>query len=87
MGRFNHEACAVDPATGIVYMTEDRGDGLLYRFVPDQPGRLAAGGRLQALALVDQPGADTRNWPDSGAAAVPKANGESERRHPPQVGD
>jgi len=72
MGRFNHEACAIDPATGIVYMTEDRGDGLLYRFVPDRPGRLAAGGRLQALALADQPAADTRNWPDSGAATVPR---------------
>ena len=29
MGRFNHEAVCVDPATGIVYQTEDRGDGLL----------------------------------------------------------
>ena len=25
MGRFNHEAVAVDPKTGIVYETEDRG--------------------------------------------------------------
>jgi secreted PhoX family phosphatase len=52
MGRFNHEAASVDPATGIVYMSEDRGDGLLYRFVPDVPGNLARGGRLQALALT-----------------------------------
>ena len=52
MGRFNHEAAAVDPRTGIVYMTEDRGDSLFYRFLPAQRGRLAAGGRLQALALV-----------------------------------
>jgi len=50
MGRFNHEAAAVDPATGIVYMTEDREDGLIYRFVPDEPGKLARGGRLQALS-------------------------------------
>jgi secreted PhoX family phosphatase len=28
MGRFNHEAACVDPRTGIVYMTEDREDGL-----------------------------------------------------------
>ena len=28
MGRFNHEAVAVDPQSGIVYETEDRGDGL-----------------------------------------------------------
>ena len=35
MGRFNHEAIAVDPKTGIVYQTEDRHDGLLYRFIPN----------------------------------------------------
>ena len=29
MGRFNHEAVAVDPLTGIVYQTEDREDGLI----------------------------------------------------------
>lgn len=62
MGRFNHEAIAVHPPTGIVYQTEDRGDGLLYRFLPNSPGRLAEGGRLQALALADQPSGDTRNW-------------------------
>jgi uncharacterized protein len=49
MGRFNHEAVAVDPKTGIVYQTEDRGDGLFYRFIPKQPGKLSAGGTLQAL--------------------------------------
>jgi uncharacterized protein len=62
MGRFNHEAIAVDPASGIVYETEDRSDGLIYRFIPDEPGKLQAGGRLQALAVVDRPGLDTRNW-------------------------
>ena len=51
MGRFNREAAAVDPATGIVYQTEDRGDGLLYRFIPAVPGQLARGGRLEALAI------------------------------------
>lgn len=60
MGRFNHEAACVDPATGIVYMTEDRNDGLLYRFIPEVPGDLAQGGRLQALEVFDIP--DTRNW-------------------------
>lgn len=51
MGRFVHEAACVDPATGIVYMTEDRGDSLLYRFLPTHPGELARGGTLQALVL------------------------------------
>ena len=51
MGRFEHEACAWDPAHGHIYMTEDQGDGNLYRFLPAAPGNLAAGGRLQALGL------------------------------------
>lgn len=62
MGRFVHEAAAVDPATGIVYLTEDTADSLFYRFLPAVRGELAKGGRLQALALVEQAGADTRNW-------------------------
>jgi uncharacterized protein len=62
MGRFNHEAVAVDPRTSIVYQTEDRRDGLLYRYIPDAPGKLAAGGRLQALAIKGARSFDTRNW-------------------------
>ena len=63
MGRFNHEAAAVDPRTGIVYQTEDREDGLFYRFIPGVPGQLARGGRLQALAFADSGvPADSRNW-------------------------
>ncbi|MEM1133986.1 MAG: alkaline phosphatase PhoX [Pseudomonadota bacterium] len=66
MGRFNHEAAAVDPATGIVYLTEDRDDGLLYRFLPSVLGDLKQGGKLQALAIGDV--ADTRNWGRQGLA-------------------
>ena len=62
MGRFNHEAVAVAEETGIVYQTEDRNDGLLYRFLPNSPGELQAGGRLQALKIRDRSGVDTRNW-------------------------
>jgi secreted PhoX family phosphatase len=61
MGRFAHEAVCVDPATGIVYLTEDKVDGLFYRFIPNTPGKLAEGGRLQALAVKGQPGASTTN--------------------------
>ena len=60
MGRFNHEAAVVDPATGTVYLTEDRDDSVLYRFLPKTPGRLAEGGRLQAMVVEGL--ADTRNW-------------------------
>ncbi|WP_448554897.1 alkaline phosphatase PhoX [Thalassotalea montiporae] len=64
MGRFNHEAAAVDPKTGIVYLTEDRGDSLFYRFIPKTYGKLAEGGQLQALVVKAQPQFDTRNWQD-----------------------
>jgi secreted PhoX family phosphatase len=64
MGRFEHEAAAVDPATGIIYMTEDRHRSLLYRFLPAAPGRLREGGRLQALAVRERPRFDSRNWGD-----------------------
>jgi secreted PhoX family phosphatase len=67
MGRFNHEAACVDPATGFIYMTEDRDDGLLYRFRPAVAGDLARGGQLEALALTSGL-TDSRNW-DSRALA------------------
>lgn len=47
-GRFNHEAVCIDPATHTAYLTEDRYDGCVYRFVPeskDEPFR----GKLQAM--------------------------------------
>src|ERR687898_1874100 len=41
MGRFSHEAIALDPATGYVYETEDAGARSgFYRFVPHVAGRL-----------------------------------------------
>jgi len=62
MGRFNHEAVAVDPRTGIVYLTEDRHEGLFYRFIPNVKGQLHKRGKLQALAFVWKDKMDTRNW-------------------------
>ena len=67
MGRFVHEAAIVDPRTGIVYLTEDHPDSLFYRFLPNAPGRLARGGRLQALGLANQRERDLRNWPADGS--------------------
>ena len=54
MGRFLHEAGAVDPDTGVVYQTEDEGPDGFYRYVPKDPGNLAAGGTLQMLAINGQ---------------------------------
>lgn len=74
MGRFRHEALAVDPATGIAYLTEDRPDGIFYRFIPrvvsargHRPANLRAGdyvrgGTLEALRIVGRPQTLTQNW-------------------------
>jgi uncharacterized repeat protein (TIGR03803 family) len=54
MGQFYHEAAAVDLDSGVVYMTEDRSPHAgFYRFVPDVPGELSAGGKLQMLSVED----------------------------------
>ena len=66
MGRFEHEACAVDPLSGSVFLTEDRHRSLLYRYLPNEPGKLVRGGQLQALAIADHPSFDTRNWSKTG---------------------
>ncbi|MDP3719674.1 MAG: DUF839 domain-containing protein [Acidobacteriota bacterium] len=60
MGRFVHEAVAVDPESGIIYETEDQRRSGLYRFTPRSPRRLADGGKLQMLALDGRPRADLR---------------------------
>lgn len=73
LGRYRHEAVALDPVSGVLYLTEDRHDGLLYRFLPSKRDDLTEG-RLQALAVRGKPGADTRNyqpgskWPVEGEA-------------------
>ena len=69
MGRFNHEAACVDPATGYVYLTEDREDSVLYRFVPSEPGNLSRGGHLQAMKVKGV--TDLRNWTDKSVAVGP----------------
>jgi secreted PhoX family phosphatase len=60
LGRFVHEAVAVDPASGIVYLTEDHGAAGFYRYVPKTPGQLADGGRLEMLAVSGRARFDTR---------------------------
>lgn len=62
MGRFSHEAVAVDPETGFVYETEDdsgQPNGL-FRYRPRNPADLAAGGVLEMLKVKGRPRYDTR---------------------------
>lgn len=56
MGQFEHEAVAIDPVSGIAYMTEDMGpDAGFYRFLPEVPGQLQQGGRLQMMKVEGRP--------------------------------
>lgn len=74
MGCFAHEAVAVDPTTGIVYETEDNVPSGFYRFIPDVPGELARGGKLQMMKLRARPNASrtvdgiARAYYDTGVA-------------------
>jgi secreted PhoX family phosphatase len=62
LGRYAHEAVAVDPSTNIAYLTEDASspNGLLYRFTPTKAsgafGAYAAGGTLEALQASTKAG-------------------------------
>jgi secreted PhoX family phosphatase len=57
-GRFRHEAAAIDPLTCAAYLTEDRPDGCLYRFMPKHPGAPFSAGRLQAMGVRGAPGCE-----------------------------
>lgn len=63
MGRFSHEAVAIDPRTNIAYLTEDsRNKSGFYRFIPNntrgKPGAYEQGGRLQMARVVGRANVD-----------------------------
>ena len=67
MGRFSHEAVAVDRRSGSIYLTEDsRPFCGFYRFLPKKPGRLVEGGRLEILAVKDKPNYNARTGQKTG---------------------
>jgi secreted PhoX family phosphatase len=57
MGVFSHEAASVDPVNKRIYLTEDQGDGCLYRFTPTSYPNLTAG--LLEVAVGTVPGTVT----------------------------
>lgn len=65
MGRFTHEAIAVD-RKGVVYLTEDYNPCGFYRFIPKKNKRLAEGGTLQMLGITGKPDFDTRSGQKTG---------------------
>jgi secreted PhoX family phosphatase len=64
MGRFVHEAAAVDPVRKVVYLTEDEPDGCFYRFRPSRWPDLTAG----VLEVLTTGGTWSRVPDPSGAA-------------------
>ena len=53
MGRFSHEAVAVDPDSNDVYLTEDAGNSSgFYRYVPNNRDDITAGGTLYMLKIA-----------------------------------
>ena len=65
MGRMLHEAVAIDPATGIAYLTEDEAwNSGFYRFIAHDKrvgaGSYEEGGRLQAARVAGRANADLR---------------------------
>jgi secreted PhoX family phosphatase len=67
LGRFVHEAAAVDPSTGIVYLTEDRERAGLYRCILERPYDLRSGGRLQMLGIRGAPAFEAVSGQSAGA--------------------
>jgi secreted PhoX family phosphatase len=72
MGAFKHEAAAVDEANRHVYLTEDVGDGRLYRFVYENAEDLSAG-ELQAAEVLGGGPEGAIEW-----RTVPDPSGASE---------
>jgi uncharacterized protein len=72
MGRFSHEAIAVDEGNGDIYETEDATPGGFYRFVPKVYGRPQEGGELFALKVK---GEDNYNFSGLGGVYVDYPNG------------
>jgi secreted PhoX family phosphatase len=70
LGRFKHEAAAVDPENRRIYLTEDLIDGRFYRFTPTRWRDLSAG--LLEVATADRGG--RLSWaqvPDPSATHLP----------------
>lgn len=87
LGVFTHEAAAVDPVRGHVYLTEDLPDGRFYRFTPSGPTRprldegvlhaakLGAGGVVEWIK-VDDPSATVGSTRSQAVGSTPFAGGE-----------
>ena len=65
MGRFRREAVCINPLNGDVFQTEDRDNGLFYKYIPKIKNKLEKGGQLQAMKIQGFNGKSTANWTKS----------------------
>lgn len=81
MGRRSHEAAAVDPRTGYVYLTEDTTPGGIYRFKPNRTRpwgtAYSNGGKLEILRIAGRPNANLRGTFQTGGAPYPVPVGKA----------
>ncbi|MCB0970310.1 MAG: DUF839 domain-containing protein [Acidimicrobiales bacterium] len=70
MGLWRREAAAVDPEGEAVYMTEDDGIGLLYRYTPDDYPDLSSG-LLEAASIDGEGNVTWTEVPDPSGAEAP----------------
>lgn len=73
LGRFEHEAVAVDPDAGFLYLTEDVPDGGFYRFRPARAMPYLATGVLEIASILSEAGGRRVVWrevPDPVALTV-----------------
>lgn len=73
LGRFKHEAVAVDPINSHLYLTEDEADGGFYRFIPANALPDLSAGTLQIAEVVAKGATRHVVWhdvPDPAASSV-----------------
>jgi uncharacterized protein len=77
LGLFKHEAVAVDPVHGHLYLTEDERDGCFYRFIPTNALPDISAGRLQVMQALPAATGYSVRWHDVAdpqATTVPTRN-------------
>lgn len=87
LGRFKHEAVAVDPGSHQLYMTEDERDGCLYRYTPyaaESSGRPDLNNGLLEVAEVVYGRMGPIRWhkvPDPSATVIPTRQQVAQSTH------
>ena len=71
LGTYSHEAAAVDPVRGHVYLTEDQPDGRFYRFTPEGDPEDLTVGLLEAAVVAGDGAVTWQEVPDPAGDPIP----------------